>query len=55
MGKDINTDGWEMAPSLTPYGKYFLYTWRKSVVTNEPALIYWVSIKILGKYKHIKK
>lgn len=52
MGKDINTDGWEMAPSLTPDGKYFLYTWRKSVVANEPARIYWVSTNILGNYKH---
>jgi len=55
MGKDINTDGWEMAPSLTPDGKYLLYTWRKSIVTNDPARIYWVSTKILEKNKQFKQ
>jgi Tol biopolymer transport system component len=55
MGIGINTDGWEMAPSLTPDGKYLLYTWRKSILTNEPSRIYWVSTKILEKYRHIKK
>lgn len=51
MGKEINTAGWEMAPTLTPDGKYLLYTWRKSIVTSETAVIYWVSTKILERYK----
>ena len=51
MGKDINTAGWEMAPTLTPDGKYFLYTRRKAMVTSEPAQIYWVSAKIFNKYR----
>ena len=51
MGKDINTAGWEMAPSLTPDGKYWLYTHRKAMKTSEPAKIYWVSTRILENYK----
>jgi Tol biopolymer transport system component len=47
MGNDINTNGWEMAPSLTPDGKYLLFTRRKALVTSDPAQIYWVSIGIL--------
>jgi Tol biopolymer transport system component len=51
MGKKINTAGWEMAPTLTPDGKYLLYTYRKELVTSEPARIYWVSTEILNDYK----
>lgn len=51
MGKDINSPGWEMAPTLTPDGKYLLFTRRKAMVTSEPAQIYWVSTRILEKYK----
>jgi len=51
MGPTINTDGWEMAPSLTPDGKYLLYTYRKEMVTSEPARIYWVRTRILKNYR----
>ena len=51
MGDRINTPGWEMAPSLTPDGKYLLYTYRKNMVTTEPSQILWVSTKILKNYK----
>ena len=51
MGNKINTKGWEMAPSLTPDGKYLLYTHRKAMVTSEPAKIYWVSTRIIDTYK----
>lgn len=51
MGKDINTAGWEMAPTLTPDGKYLLFTRRASIVTSKPAQIYWVSTQALEKYK----
>jgi Tol biopolymer transport system component len=52
MGKTINTDSWEMAPSLTPDGKYLLFTRRKAMVTDEPARIYWVSSSILKRYEN---
>jgi Tol biopolymer transport system component len=52
MGKEINSEEWEMAPSLTPDGKFLLFTRRKEMKTTEPAKIYWVSTKILDKYKN---
>ena len=51
MGQSINTASWEMAPSLTPDGKYLLFTRRKAMVTDEPSQIYWVSTTILDQYK----
>jgi len=51
MGKHINSEGWEMAPSLSPDGRYLFFTRRKSWNTSEPSKIYWVSIKIIDNYK----
>jgi len=51
MGKSVNTGGWEMAPNLSPDGKYLFFTRRKSWNTNEPSKIYWVSIKIIDNYR----
>jgi len=51
MGRDINTEGWEMAPGLSPDGKYLFFTRRKSWDTSEPSKIYWVSTKIIDSYK----
>lgn len=47
MGPAINTAGWEMAPSLTPDGKYLMFVRRKAFVTDEPSRIFWVSEKII--------
>lgn len=51
MGLEINTSGIEMAPALTPDGKYFLFTRRESINTSKPSTIYWVSTKIFKKYR----
>jgi Tol biopolymer transport system component len=51
MGKLINSEGWEMAPGLSPDGKYLFFTRRKSWNTSKPSRIYWVNIKIIGSYK----
>jgi Tol biopolymer transport system component len=51
MGTVINTAGWEMAPTLSPDGKYLFYTYRKAMITDEPAKIYWVSTEILDDFK----
>ena len=48
MGKNINTSGWEMGPSLSPDGKYLFFTRRKSWDTNEPSKIFWVDIAIIN-------
>lgn len=47
MGPDINSAGWEMAPSLTPDGKFLLFTRRKAFQTEEPSQILWVSARIV--------
>ena len=51
MGKSINSNGWEMAPTLSPDGKYLFFTRRKSWNTSEPSKIYWVSTNILDNYR----
>lgn len=51
MGKNINTRGWEMGPSLSPDGKYLFFTRRKSWDTYEPSKIFWVDISIVENYK----
>ena len=51
LGGDINTSGWEMAPSLTLDGKYLLFTWRAAMVTKTPSEIRWVNIDVLKPFK----
>ena len=51
MGKNINTSGWEMGPSLSPDGKYLFFTRRKAWDTEEPSKIFWVDIAIIENYK----
>jgi hypothetical protein len=51
MGPKINTPGWEMAPSLSPDGKYLFFTRRKAFETDEPSQIIWVSIKIIDQFR----
>jgi len=51
MGPKINSPGWEMAPSLTPDGRYLMFTRRKAFVTDEPSQILWVSAKIIEQYR----
>lgn len=51
LGGNINTDGWEMGPSISPDGKYLFFTRRKSWNTDEPSKIYWVDISIIENMK----
>jgi hypothetical protein len=51
MGPRINTSAWEMAPSLTPDGKYLMFVRRKAFVTAEPSRIWWVSAAIIEGYR----
>jgi hypothetical protein len=51
MGPSINTPAWEMAPSLSPDGKFLFFTRRKAFVTDEPSQIFWVSIKIIEQFR----
>jgi hypothetical protein len=49
LGPDINTNGWEMAPVLTPDGKYLMYTWRQAMETTTPSQIRWVSMEAVHR------
>lgn len=51
LGSEINTSGWEMAPSLTLDGKYLLFTWRAAMVTKIPSEIRWVNVDVLKPFK----
>jgi hypothetical protein len=51
MGPSINTPAWEMAPSLSPDGKFLFFTRRKAFQTDEPSQILWVSIKIIEQFR----
>lgn len=51
MGPAVNTAGWEMAPTLTPDGKYLLFTRREAIETTRPAQIFWVSMELLNPLK----
>jgi hypothetical protein len=51
MGPLINTAGWEMAPSLSPDGKYLFFTRRKAFQTDEQSRILWVSIGIIERFR----
>jgi len=51
MGPRINTPEWEMAPSLSPDGKYLFFTRRKAFQTDAPSQILWVSIGIVEQFR----
>lgn len=51
MGSSINTQGWEMAPSLSPDSKYLFFTRRKDFQTLEPSNIFWVDIRTIDKFR----
>jgi hypothetical protein len=51
MGPSIHTAAWEMAPSLTPDGKFLMFVRRKAFETTEPSRIWWVSSEIIARYR----
>lgn len=51
MGNKLNTPAWEMAPSLTPDGRYLMFARRKAFATNEPSQIWWVSTRIVEQFR----
>lgn len=55
MGPRINTPAWEMAPSLTPDGKFLMFVRRQAFETAEPSRIWWVSAAIIERYRPKEK
>jgi len=50
--KELNTEGIELAPALSPEGKYLFFTRRSAFRTLTPSKIYWVNAEIIDRYKN---
>ncbi len=51
LGPKINTVEWEFVPSVSPDGKYLLFTRRKGWPTTIPSKILWVSTSFIEELK----
>lgn len=51
LGQEINTPEFECGPSLTPDGKYLLFTRRKAWKTDVPSKIWWVSTDFIQRLR----
>jgi Tol biopolymer transport system component len=51
MGSDINTDGFELAPYISPDDKYLFFTRRYETKEAATSDIYWVSLDIVSLLK----
>jgi len=51
MGPEINTEGFELAPYISPDGKYLFFTRRDKSNESTTSDIYWVSLDIVSKIK----
>jgi len=52
LGPKINTDAFEFGPSLTPDGKYFMFSRRKAWKTEVPSQIFWVKADFIEQLRH---
>lgn len=52
LGPQINTNEFEFGPSLTPDGKYFLFSRRKQWQTDIPSKIFWIKSDFIDSLKH---
>lgn len=51
MGPEINTEGFELDPYISPDGKYLFFTRRDKYNESTTSDIYWVSLDIVSKIK----
>lgn len=51
LGSPINSEYFDIYPSISPDGKYFFFTRRKSWQTDEDSDIYWVSAGFIDRLK----
>jgi hypothetical protein len=51
MGPEINTEGFELAPYISPDNKYLFFTRRDKYNEASTSDIYWVSLNIVSKLK----
>ncbi len=52
LGPAINTVEFECGPSVTPNGKYFMFTRRKQWQTDMPSKIYWIKADFIERLRH---
>jgi hypothetical protein len=55
MGPEINTEGFELAPYISPDNKYLFFTRRDKYDNASTSDIYWVSLDIVSKIKNTIK
>jgi hypothetical protein len=55
LGPDINTKYFEYGPFISPDEKYIFFSRREKWKEAAFSDIYWVSIKVIDKYKKVKK
>lgn len=53
LGPSINTEGFDIYPSLSPDGKYLFFTRRTEWVAKEDSDIYWVSATIIDRLRRV--
>ncbi len=51
LGSKINTNYWELYPSVSPDGKYLFFTRREKWLESAPSDIYWVSADVFESLK----
>lgn len=51
LGQEINTDGFELAPCISPDNQYLFFTRRDKYNQASSSDIYWVSLDFLAKFR----
>jgi hypothetical protein len=51
LGPKVNTEAFEFAPSVTPDGKYFMFSRRTKWLTDTPSRIYWIKANLIDDLK----
>lgn len=54
LGPKVNTEEFEFAPSVTPDGKYLMFSRRKQWLTDTPSKVYWIKADLLAKAAAVK-
>jgi len=52
MGPAINTEGFEIAPYISPDNKYLFFTRRHELTGTSSSDIYWVSLKVVSELRN---
>ncbi|MCP4895662.1 MAG: hypothetical protein GY906_01705 [bacterium] len=53
LGSEINTEGFDIYPSVSPDGKYLFFTRRHAWMATEDSDIYWVSTGVIDRLRKV--